>query len=346
MTTIRKRAIICCAALVLASPPAIAKYSDTFFFGNSVSDTGNVAYVLDHTLGFFASDPLRTSVPIPSPDFVATYPYANNRYSNGPVWAEYFATRLGESAGPALRGGTNYAFGGATMGPLGNVVPPSIRDQISSYLVTHGNRASPNALYVIEGGGNDARRAADVWIALGDPAPIVSGYVHDALASILALESAGAHNILFWNVPDIGKTPEFLFQGPAAAAKATGIASAMNAALAAALDALAPNLKRDLRTFDIFGFMNQVIANPSAFGLADVSSACAFSTACIADPSRTLFWDGLHPTTAGHALVANAAFASVNPEPEMYVLFGIGLVALACQRTFKERRIRRAAAMA
>jgi outer membrane lipase/esterase len=332
MITMKMRLTLCCAALFLSCSQADAKYSDTFFFGDSVSDTGNNAYLLDHTVGLFTSDPLRTPVPIPAPDFVAGYPYANDRYSNGPVWAEYFAARLGESAGPALRGGTNYAFGGASMGPLGNVLPPSVRDQITSYLVTHGNRATGNALYVIEGGANDARRAADVWIGSGDPAPIVADYVRDALASIAALESAGARDILFWNVPDMGKTPEFLLQGAEASAKATGIASAMNKAMLDALKAFAPDHKRDLLTFDIFGFMNQIFKDPLAFGLADVTTACAYSVTCIADPTRSLFWDGLHPTTAGHALLASAALASVNPEPEIYLLFGMGLAAIAWHR--------------
>jgi outer membrane lipase/esterase len=112
----------------------------------------------------------------------------------------------------------------------------------------------------------------------------------------------------------------------------------MNQAMLDALKALAPNHKRDLLTFDIFGFMNQVFEDPSAFGLADVTTACAYSTACIANPTRWLFWDGLHPTTAGHALLASAALASVNPEPEIYLLFGIGLAAIAWHRRLNNSR--------
>lgn len=342
MTTIGKVFFACCAAGALSCSQAAAQYTDTYFFGNSLSDTGNNAYALDRTFPFISSQSLRTPVPIASPDFVATYPYGNDRYSNGPVWAEYFAPRLGGSAQAALQGGTSYAFGGATMGPIGNVLPPSVVGQVASYLISQGNRASPSALYVIEGGGNDARHAADVAIARGDPAPLISAYVNDAVRAVLALESAGAQKILFWNVPDIGKTPEFTVQGPAAATIATGVASAMNRAVAEAIAQFAPDIRRDVVTFDMFGFMGRVIANPSANGLADATSACAYSAACISDPSRTLFWDGLHPTTAGHALLANAAFASVAPEPDLYVLFGIGLAVMAWQRKIKRQPGQRA----
>jgi outer membrane lipase/esterase len=55
---------------------------------------------------------------------------------------------------PSVLGGTVFTFGGATTG-----MPGPLLQQANLYLGSTGNVASPNALYVIEGGGNDARAA-------------------------------------------------------------------------------------------------------------------------------------------------------------------------------------------
>ena len=44
-------------------------------------------------------------------------PYVDGEFSNGPVWVQDLAARLGLPAlTPSLAGGTDYAFGGATTG--------------------------------------------------------------------------------------------------------------------------------------------------------------------------------------------------------------------------------------
>jgi outer membrane lipase/esterase len=84
-----------------------------------------------------------------------------------------------------------------------------------------------------------------------------------------------------------------------------------------------------------------VFDNPAAYGMADVSSSCASSPACIANPEDTFFWDGVHPTAAGHGVLAAAVLAEL-PEPSTLLLFACALAGLALNR--KLAMIRRRAA--
>jgi outer membrane lipase/esterase len=79
-------------------------------------------------------------------------------------------------------------------------------------------------------------------------------------------------------------------------------------------------------TFDLSGTFSGVFANPSAYGLSNVTDACLFGQC---DASKYLFWDGIHPTARGHEILAQAMYAQVVPEPETYALFALGLAALA-----------------
>jgi hypothetical protein len=80
------------------------------------------------------------------------------------VWAQTLASSLGLTANPSLLGGTDYAFGGATTGPLTlggllNPFPPSLETQAAFFLSQANDVAPSDALYVIAGGGEDALHA-------------------------------------------------------------------------------------------------------------------------------------------------------------------------------------------
>jgi phospholipase/lecithinase/hemolysin len=49
---------------------------------------------------------------------------------------------------------------------------------------------------------------------------------------------------------------------------------------------------------------NNVVASPSKYSLVDVTAS---SQGIDVDPDTYLFWDGLHPTTHGHSILAVAA---------------------------------------
>ena len=312
-------AILALGCLATATARANA-YSALYIFGDSLSDSGNNAIV-------FA--PNTTPVPIPGNDFIPTFPYASGRYTNGPVWAEDFASALGLSASPSRLGGTNYASGGALTGPLNPGPFPNLETQVALFLLDHANTAPGSALYVVAGGGDNARAALNSAAAcLGDALCIQSvivaaaqTYATDIATIVGALELAGATNFVVWNVPDIGLTPAVESFGPQASFLGTLIAASMNAA---ELSAIGGN--PGVRLFDLFGLVDDVVANPGAFGFTNVTDACARFTTC--DPSTFVFWDGIHPTSGGALVISNAMLAVV-PEPATLILLGAGLVVAA-----------------
>jgi len=316
------------ALVCLVSPSsAYAGYSNVFIFGDSLSDSGNNAVVLA---------PSVTPVPISGNSFIPTFPYASGHYTNGSVWAQTFASGLGLSANPSLApGGTDYAFGGARTGPLTpnpfpgglfDPFPPSLETQAAFFLFQHANVAPSSALYVVAGGGNNAR---DALIAIAGCTTVAcvnaiiqstaGAFARDIGAIDAELELAGAKKIVVWDVPDIGDAPAVRAAG--AAALGTLVAASMNAALQAAI---ASDL--DVQLFDLFGLVDHIVTDPGAFGLTNVTDACAQFTLC--DPSKYLFWDGIHPTSAGHLIIGDAMLAQV-PEAATLMLLGAGAAGLA-----------------
>ena len=329
---------------------AQAGYSKLFLFGDSLSDAGNNAFVFDYVIGPPLGLPpgtLRTPVPTPDNSFVPSLPYATpvgGRYSNGPVWAETFAPAFGLSAVASNLLGTNYAYGGARMGPVdpsGSVFPPSLSTQVAAFLnpyVTHSLPVPGDALYVVAGGGNDARDSiteAAKDLASGKTvlqmldgiqsrAAIYAGYLDTIIEQ---LEWAGAKNIVVWNTPNAGVAPAILAQG--AGLLGTTVSQLMNQALLQALD---DDIAEGVRIFDAYGFISDVAAHPGAYGLSNASDACSV---VVLDPTvdcgKYFFWDGIHPTAAGHRLLANAMITFV-PEPDAVLLIAIGLLGIAASR--------------
>jgi outer membrane lipase/esterase len=168
---------------------------------------------------------------------------------------------------------------------------------------------------MIEIGGNDVRDAIE-----GDSTaiPLALAGVGQAIGRLYA---AGARKFLVWNAPNLGRAPAiralnaFLYatkQTPAPGvviAGATAASMGYNGGLAQLLNALPAVLPGiDIVQFDAFGTLEAVVSQPHRYGLQNVTEACIapftpLPSRC-ASPDRYFFWDGIHPTRAGHAIIA------------------------------------------
>jgi phospholipase/lecithinase/hemolysin len=273
---------------------AAGPFSQLVIFGDSLSDVGNVSQA---TAGL----PFVPRTPGPY--------YYNGRFSNGPVYAEALASGL--DLPPLVHsrsGGDNFAHGGAkTSGTSfpNSLVVRDVDDQVGDFL---GSRtADPNALFVVWAGANDL---------IGGQTNI-SIPINRLATDIGRLITAGARSFLVPNLPLLGYTPRYN-GNPTNFATYNARSEQFNAALATMLDDVAAN-HPTITTFrfDIATLFSQAIANPAAFGFTNVTHAAApglqpgassYDTSQIAaNPHEYLFWDDLHPTTAGHAMLAQHA---------------------------------------
>jgi phospholipase/lecithinase/hemolysin len=303
------RRLIAAVALSLILPqfaPA-EPVTQLVIFGDSLSDAGNVSTA---TGGAFPPAP-----------------YAPGRFSNGPVWAEQFATRLGVPAPtPSLQGGLDYAYGFAQTGmgtTASTTVPglsvPNIGTQVSSFLSNHTPTAGQ--LFVLWGGAND------FFHNQTNPA-VPAQNIAD---SVSALAKAGATNFLVLNLPALGEVPYASQFSNSQRQAANALTAAFNQDLQNDLKTTAAaNPGITIHTVDIASLFSEVQASPSSFGLTNAKDSALF-TGHGTSSGGYLFWDSVHPTTQGHGLIADAAVHAV-PEPGALTLLGVGLAALALRR--------------
>ena len=152
-------------------------------------------------------------------------------------------------------------------------------------------------------------------VATGDPVQALAILQAAALAiadAVNLLYSAGARNFLIWNVPDASFTPLAQIldaQIPGTAAAASLATTVFNSLLGAALTPLGGLPGINLVPFDANALITAIVTAPAQFGLTNVTDACVMPgdpPFTCQQPDQYLFWDGIHPTEAVHAIVAQA----------------------------------------
>lgn len=302
-------------AVVGTTVPTAAKapFARIVVFGTSLSDSGN-AFALrgaTSTPPDYRLDPL----------LVPGAPYARGglHFSNGATWVEQLARSLGlaGSVRPAFASEspkpTNYAVGGARAYADGKNV--NLGDQVQAFLTDVGGVAPSDALYVIEMGGNDIRDAIVAFQTGGFPAaqPVLQQALASIAQNIQVLYGAGAREFLVWLPPNLALTPAIRNLervSPGAAQLATALTQAFNGGLNGVLTQLSTIPDITIRRLNAYALLTDIVADPPTYDLNNVTEACVTPNVApfsCDHPDEYLFWDGIHPTRAVHAIVASAA---------------------------------------
>lgn len=268
-------ALVVMTAIVF-STQQLEPINELYVFGDSLSDVGTVFRT---TGGMYPPQPI----------------YFQGRYSNGRVWVEYLALRLHLDSSQT----NNFAYGGATTSSDRNSLVPGLLTQVQSFTRTH-QQINPNALYVLWAGANDYLQGeGDTTIP-----------VENVTRAIASLAGVGVKKILVANLPDLGQLPATLKSANSASLSA--LTQAHNQGLRRALKLLSQQYS-DLQivTVDVNRLYREAIINPVAFGFTNVICACLSGERACGNPEQFLFWDGIHPTTAAHRILGEAAFCAI-----------------------------------
>jgi len=283
------RVVFACSLLVVLTssplPAAAGQFTKLVVLGDSLSDTGNLFAATGQTI------PPR--------------PYADGRFSNGPVWVEYLAAALDVPF-------EDYAYGGAETDQRNlfdrsatETSPaldfPGLADEVR--LVTTVRALDPDAVYVVWAGANDFRAGLR-----GDESLDISAIIRNIVNAVGALYLAGARHVVVANLPDLGLTPEGRASGMTDAL--TFVSELYNANLEIALTTYTPAAVR----IDILALLRQTVSDPDESGFTNATSACLTTAGVCATPETYLFWDHVHPTTHGHAVLADNFAKAINQE--------------------------------
>jgi len=268
--------------IVLASasaPTRAQQFSSIQAFGDSYADTGNLPAYLPPRL---------------RPLFSLLYP--TGRFSGGTNYVDTLSALLGVPV-------TDYAIGGAETGTANTVAPgiPGFTQEWSNFIAGGGD-FSPSDLLVINIGGDDARAYYQAGGSFAGVPLASATSATQAMDGINALVGAGARTIVF-TAGDVGLLPEAA-AFPTTAPIGSAYSQSYNSLMQQQLGALAATGVR-IEYVDIGLLSAEIAADPARYGIVN-AGACP--SACIGNPAlqnQYLFYvDGVHPTSAGFAIMA------------------------------------------
>jgi outer membrane lipase/esterase len=306
------RRLLCHLSAVLFTFTAVLahaqQYTSIVVFGDSLSDTGNVAHLTEAKYGVRIPGPVADYTDGRFTDGADTVPAAQNYFG---VWIEQLAATLPSKPEikDSLDGGTDYAYGFATTGSGTGVFTfgPSdslsvnvnnIGQQITDYFATHP-KINDKTLFVVWGGAIDVLNATS-------SNDVIKAAINQA-NNIQRLIEAGATQFIVPNLPPLGLVPR-LNGSSTTSIPATQASVLYNDVLATGLDILRdfnPHRRLELVQLDVFALFNRIVASPAKYSLVDITTSSQGIPTI--DPDTYLFWDDLHPTTRGHNILAVTA---------------------------------------
>lgn len=308
--------------------------------GDSLSDTGNLTLL---TGGLLPPSPLYD-------------PPRQQRYADGNIWTDAFASALGLTLNNVTVGATapmgngfvdNYAISGTLSGTyqllggsddinnfvdvvnaaLGDPVQgvPGFAQQLGFYQFVG---VDPDATHIIWAGANDLLYA-DI-LTPPDAATVPEQAALNIKNALLNLNASGVEHLIVANLPDLGKTP--FADGDQVApivsptpAELTALTKAFNQAL----DVVLADVPFMVGLVDIYALVEAATTDPASFGFTNIDDACidvtTLATSCV-NPEEYVFWDDLHPTSAAHAFIAEQFVQAAVPLPGTLALLFAGCI--------------------
>ncbi len=310
------------ASALVVMPAQGAPYSDIYVFGDSLFDNGQF-------YGIRATNWVGPNYRTPP---------------SGPVSPTLVALGLGlPEAAPSRLDGTDYAVSGNTsteilqsitaattyQSPFALARPPLDPSFNSLFynLERTGQSLQKNALYLMDGGGNDI---GNFQVTNDETAAAVAGNLVDAAN---ALRGRGAKYVVIANVPDFGLTP--------AGIGFSDLATAMTNKVNTQIQQQVGN--DNILIANAFGVLHEIASSPSAFGIA--LTPTEFSRACFSslesncaqgnadaklggsnpDPDQFYFNDNLHATTIGQQIGADYLLSILRAPGEIALLPQVGI---------------------
>ena len=248
--------------------------------------------------------------------------------------------------------GINFAFAGALSSDL-NVIDddatflagflPGFQTQVDTFATLSAFAPpNPNALNVVWVGGNDYNEAFFNPASLGGLSleQLPNSVTGNIVNGLTQLSSLGAKNFLVVNLPSLGETP---LADSLDTETQQNVSSLLNQLTATHNKLLSEKLGAfgqshtgtNVTELDVNTLFSDLLADPSAFGLTNVTDPCLTNFFDVCDnPDQFLFWDDIHPTTAAYQIVSNFALASLenineNTAPPINVLEPVSLTALS-----------------